>query len=261
MSDLSRKRRRTSVSTYEDVAPPSNPMRTTPLSVAATVPDRTYKEFSLYAQKKVVLATGAGSEAQNVIDFTPFSLYDHDSSGASGVQPYGLDQWNTFYDRYRVTTAIIDMTITPDNTWNTSADFGAYFAAVVTQSGSPPSGLSASTMTPTTLRQHQHDQKVKWFLTRPTGAAGTGGPVRPRYKMRLVLSGKRIWKMTKPDYLTDDDTAALFNANPVKNPVVNLFVMTGDGSEWAIATAVLFTYKITYRCQLIDRKLLPVSTK
>lgn len=253
----SKKRRRTTVHSSEHSLPASDPVATQVLGPLATVPPKTKKIFQLYAQKKVTLNTAVS--VQNVIDWTPFSLYDHDAGGASTKQAFGLDQWNTFYSKYRVNSAKISLKIVPDGTWSTLLDFGMYVVLVVAKDGTAVTGLGTSDMTPTTIRQHQHDQQVKWFWCKPIPASAGGAPTRPVYEMDLYCVGHKIWNQTVYEYSMDDETEALFTASPTKNPRVNMFFMTGDGSNIAVAAQVNVEYKITSYATLKDRQELPES--
>lgn len=69
----------------------------------ATVPDRLVLKMK-YVDNFQLIGAGGASRV-----FRLNSIYDPDTSVVNGHQPLGYDQWNTFYQKYRVFKAIVTL--------------------------------------------------------------------------------------------------------------------------------------------------------
>lgn len=160
------------------------------------------------------------------------SIYDPDRSGI-GHQPLGRDQWITWYNRYRVYKVSYVITFT-----NLDPDQSAT-VAVINQNGVP------------TYADESAFEQPGAFM-KVIGARD--GSSRTQIKGTVYLP--RLNGKTPSAYRANDDTQALFGANPAEILTQALVVApTLVGAEVNVG----YTIKYLYYCEMFDPLTLGIS--
>lgn len=160
------------------------------------------------------------------------SIYDPDRSGL-GHQPLGHDEWATWYNRYRVFK--VDYVIT----FNNLDESQAAIISVINQNGIPTYSNEAA-------------------FEQPGAYVKTIGPVSGmnRCQVKGSVYLPRLNGKTPGNYKANDDTQALFTANPSETLTQALVVAPVlPGSPVNIA----YTIKYMYHLEMFDPNTLGMS--
>lgn len=196
----------------------------------ATVPDRLILRMK-YVDNIVLSGIGGASRV-----FRLNSLYDPDTSVTNGHQPLGYDQWNTFYNKYRVFKAIV--TIKAMNTSSNSADAEQIGFVAGPDQAAPGFG----------------DQFFEQPHCKRVTISGRGGI--DKGTIRYTVSIPRVMGMASVVYKSNPNVASTFNNNPAEQVYGYLACRPLDGSSTSLVSCEV---SITYVCELFDRSAVPVS--
>lgn len=155
------------------------------------------------------------------------SIYDPNYTG-TGHQPYGYDQYNTFYNRYRVHRVdyVIGAAVVASNV-NGTAKVTLVHNNDSTSYGNP--NLAAESPLSTT--------KIV--------AGGT-----PVYFVGSIKP-ENVCGVTPTEY-KDDRFGAAFGANPTE--VIHMHLVASVGDNTALAdSAIFYNVQLTYTCEFSDR--------
>lgn len=160
------------------------------------------------------------------------SIYDPDRSGV-GHQPLGHDEWNTWYNRYRVYK--VDYIIT----FNNLDESQAAIVAVINQNGIPTYANEAA-------------------FEQPGAFVKTIGPVSGVNKCQVKGSVylPRLNGKSPSAYRANDDTQATFGANPsevLTQALVVAPVLAGSPVN------IAYTIKMMYHIEMFDPNTLGMS--
>lgn len=142
-------------------------------------------------------------------------------------QPYGRDQYNTFYGQYRVHYA--EVTITAVN--NSNLSLPVAFGLLLDNDGTMPSPL------PTKV-ERQRGKNVRVMTT------NSNSRVTP---LKLKVDMSKYWDTD----MADDDMGAIFASDPVKSCLAHLWVQTLDELNTA-GTNVWFQIEINQYTELTE---------
>lgn len=196
----------------------------------ATVPDRTILRMK-YVDNIVLTGIGGASRV-----FRLNSMYDPDTSVTNGHQPLGYDQWNTFYNKYRVFKADVVLTLT--NASSNAADTEQVGFVAYNDQASPPNGDA--------FFEQPHCKSVM--------LSGRGGMDKATIKYSVNLP--RILGMAPVVYKSSTDTSALFGANPAEQVLGAIFTRPIDGQSTSLVNVQVW---IQYHCELFDRTQITIS--
>jgi len=194
-------------------------------------PDRLIVRLPYYNQATIVGAAGVPLDTQ----FRLNSIFDPEVSTAIGQsQPLGSDQWNAFYNRYRVIG--VSVTVKVRNANNDAAYIGMIAnndtGALISESAYEQSRCTMKLLGST---QGGHDVITlkKWYnLANLTG--------RP-----------------KTAYISDDRYQAEFGADPAE--AIHLHIAAQPVSP-SIALNTHYSIRMVYLVELFDRKALAQSS-
>lgn len=194
---------------------------------APSFPQQMKVTMAYYDTHEISLSSGLANDYMYRLN----SIYDPNITSV-GHQPQGHDQWNQFYNRYRVDSVIAEVT------WPYVTADGASINCVI---------LANNSVTPITLATVANES--------PLGKSGdftTGSkPLKLRRRYDLaVING-----VSRTKYLTDDTFSAVFGGNPNEN--LTLHVITSQVSPTADAFG--FTIKLLYEVTMFDPITLGVS--
>lgn len=196
----------------------------------ATVPDRMVLRMK-YVDNFVLSGAGGASRM-----FRLNSIYDPDTSLTNGHQPLGYDQWDVFYQKYRVFKAVVTLKAT--NSSSNAADteqIGICAIANNTFLGSNDAFF-----------EQPHCKKAL--------LAGRGG--EDRATMTYSVDLPRILGQAPVVYKSNINTSSLFGANPVETVNLGIFSRPIDGQS---STLVSCEISITYFVELFDRSPVALS--
>lgn len=204
---------------------------TVPALKAAVVPDRLIVRLPYVNQSSITAAAGIPLDTQ----FRLNSIWDPEVSVAIGQsKPLGVNQWQNFYNRYRVIGANV------------------YLIARNTNSDAAYVGMVANNDTGSLLTEAAYEQsRVKFKMVGGT-AGGHDIVVMKRYFNLANLTGR-----PKVSYISDDRYQAEMTSDPLE--AIHLHICTQPASA-ALATSLHYSIKITYLVELFDRKALAQST-
>lgn len=196
----------------------------------ATVPDRTILRMK-YVDNIVLTGIGGASRV-----FRLNSMYDPDTSVTNGHQPLGYDQWNTFYNKYRVFKADVVLTFT--NSSSNNADTEQVGFVAYNDQASPPQGDA--------FFEQPHCKSVM--------LSGRGG--MDKGVIRYSVNLPRILGMAPVVYKSATTTSALFGSNPAEQVLGAIFVRPIDGQSTSLVSCQVW---IQYHCELFDRTQITIS--
>ncbi len=162
------------------------------------------------------------------------SIFDPDVT-AGGHQPLGRDEWNYFFNRYRVTG--IGYKFIASNTSTTE-----HAQCCVIQKPVATAITNANTMFETPY--------AKCRVLSPEGS-GTASVVFKGY-----MSAAKALGIKRIRYDTDDVYSAVMSANPAQTAYIHLYSI---GSDHVTLTMVRWTCILTYYVTLFDRHTLTES--
>lgn len=194
----------------------------------ATVPDRMVLKMK-YVDNFVLTGLAGATRV-----FRANSIYDPDTSLVNGHQPLGFDQWDVFYNKYRVFRA--DVVLKATNSSSNSAD--------TEQIGVCAFANNTYLANDDSFFEQPHCKKAL--------LSGRGGMDRSVIKYTVDIP--RILGMAPVVYKSTPNTASLFTTNP--SEIVNLGIFTRpiDGASTSLVSCEI---AITYYVELFDRS--PVS--
>lgn len=163
------------------------------------------------------------------------SIFDPDETGG-GHRPVGYDQFNTFYNRYRVWGVRVSVIFAP----KPSVTSTMFKVGVLVNN-------SISLRTEWDNSAEQQELTVK-------AVSPQAGPVTitKYYNLRTILG------QTKEQYRTDDRFQALFSANPSERMGIHFLAATMLGAAPG-STVVDYDIKLEYRVELFDPHPLATS--
>lgn len=198
---------------------------------AAVVPDRLIVRLPYVNQASIVAAAGIPLDTQ----FRLNSIWDPEVSVAIGQsKPLGTNQWQAFYNRYRVIG--VNVYLIARNTNNDAAYVGIC-----------ANNDSGSLLTEAAYEQSRTNLKM-------IGATSGGHDVAvfKKYYNLANLTGR-----PKMSYISDDRYQAEMTSDPLEQ--IHLHIMTQPASA-ALATSIHYSLKMVYLVELFDRKALSQST-
>lgn len=196
----------------------------------ATVPDRTILRMK-YVDNIVLSGLGGASRV-----FRLNSLYDPDTSLTNGHQPLGYDQWNTFYNKYRVFKADVVLTFT--NSSSNPADTEQVGFVAYNDQASPPSGDA--------FFEQPHCKSIL--------LSGRGGMDKATIKYSVNMP--RILGMAPVVYKSNTQVASLFGTNPAEQVLGAICCRPIDGQSTSLVSVQVW---IQYHCELFDRTQITIS--
>lgn len=169
------------------------------------------------------------------------SLYDPYEPTAPGHQPLGFDQYQAFFQRYRVHATKVQVTwFDPGSVTGTELRVGIYASP---DSTNIPAGQDFS------------------IMRELPNAKQTHLSVAPGSSWRARLSGfyrlHRLQGVSKSDYNGDDDFEAEFGASPAKSPTVR--ILAWDPTSAMENANVWYEIKMTFYATLFKRRPLTQS--
>lgn len=198
---------------------------------AVVVPDRLIVRLPYVNQASIVGAAGVPLDTQ----FRLNSIFDPEVAVALGQsQPLGADQWNAFYNRYRVIGVNVQLTCR-----NTNTD-----AAHV--------GICANNDTGNLISEVAYEQSRATLKMVGSTAGGHDTVVFKKYYNLANLTGR-----PKFSYISDDRYQAQFDADPLE--AIHLHIMTQPASP-SLAVSLHYSLKMLYLVELFDRKALAASS-
>lgn len=190
------------------------------------VPDRLITKF-IYRDNINLSASGA--QSWQLKTFRLNSIYDPDLDVTNGHQPLGYDQWNIFYNRYRVFKAVVRIEIINNGTTGVQCALVPYnFEGVL-----PSPGGDAFYEQP-----HAITKVV-------AGSSGIN-----RVVLKKVIDIPRLLGKSHEQYRTAQQVASTFGNNPIEQVYGVVGVRTINDSA---APTVVAIATITYYTELYDR--------
>lgn len=195
------------------------------------VPDRMLLKMSY---KDNVSLAGASGITYAVKNFRLNSIYDPDLDIVNGHQPLGYDQWQVFYNKFRVYKAIVTATVINNNNGGIQCGLVPY---------NTPGILS--TVDDSTFEQPHAISKT---------IAGVNG--MNKTVIKKVVDIPRVLGKSHLQYRSSDEVASLFGNNPVEECRLALVARQVNDSSAPACAAVI---NITYFVELYDRKTQAIS--
>lgn len=182
-----------------------------------------------YEHRQIASTTGA----KNFATFRLMGIFDPDY-GVGGHQPYGHDQYSTFYNEYQVVGAKVVSRFTWHN---------------------PPSGSAIGVMCyaipdeDTTLPTDVDTMVERYGL-------GSTRVLKPDSKATVTIttyfSAKKWYKMSKTALLAEHQLRAQFGADPFRTPYLNVGIQSLDGTS--TSEPVHMENRIMYIVKLLEPK-------
>lgn len=198
---------------------------------ANVVPDRLIVKLPYFNQSSITAAMGTPIDVQYRLN----SIFDPEVSVAIGQsQPLGADQWNAFYNRYRVIGVSVKVIAR-----NAGAD-----AAYV--------GMIANNDTGSLLTEAAYEQSRCSMKMIGSTAGGHDVCVLKKWYNLANLTGR-----PKSAYISDDRYQAQFDTDPAE--AIHLHLATQPVSA-AVALNMHYSIRMVYLVELFDRKALAQSS-
>jgi len=214
-------------------ARPSGPFKS--FNTTDPFPVKMYKK--LHYSENHVLATGAFQQFGAEQIYRCNSVWDPDQT-STGHQPYGMDQLEILYRKYKVTAILLELT------WTDPSEDGLSVGICFQP---PGSGYSLTGKSPQTLREQPMS------ITRSINNTGSQKGSIKQYFPISTLSG-----LTNLQFKADVD---LFTApvaeNPPAVPLLRFAVASDRNTQSA---TIIFQTKITYYTTFYERKQLNMSS-
>jgi len=198
---------------------------------ALVVPDRLIVKLPYFNAAVLTAANGVPLDAQYRLN----SIYDPDRTGV-GHQPLGYDNWNSFYNRYRVFKVGYNIQIT-----NVTAVAAACIGGLTATNGVLGQATDASAF------EQPHCRKFQIGNSAGTSTKSLKGFINLPY-----VSGRPVVA-----YKTDDRYAAPFGMNPEEALTLALQFL---GVDSQIGMTLHISVKLVYFCELYDPKILTLSS-
>lgn len=204
------------------------------LSNKTPLPER-YKAKFRYAQT-VQVSTGSAGVTGTSQRYSLSSMYDPDITGL-GHQPYGFDQFDAFYGKYKVDKCKVTLV------WST---VGAS-SDVACLSAIQPSNV-ATNISGTNLDTLIEKQICNSIYLSPSG---NNRVVEQTFTVDL----RKIFGVKSGQY-DDEAYEAAFNASPTNQVYLDVNVASPSGASSVTCTCSVL---IEYMCTMFNRKVLPQS--
>lgn len=163
------------------------------------------------------------------------SIYDPDYAVVNGHQPLGFDQWSTFYQKFRVYKAFVQMTVI-NNTSNG------------VQCGLLPYNADLGNISVVDDAVFEQPHAVTKTVS---GQAGMNKIV-----LKKMIDIPRILGRSHIQYKSADTTASTFTTNP--QDICNIAFLCRSIDQ-TTSPSVQVILNITYYVELFDRKGVPLS--
>lgn len=197
-------------------------------SRSTLVPDRMFTRLR-YSELVGLTYTGVGVSAY--YQFRVNSIFDPNLTGI-GHQPLGHDEWQLFYNRYRVRGMKYRVTFT-----NTSATDQVEFALQLRPNSTVDTNFDSIRESP---------------ITTARGILGTEGSGQACKSASGYASVAKIRGIPRGRLQYDSDYQAVFGNSPPITPMLNLFVQNQAADTSAV---VLARVDLVYLCEFNDRKI------
>lgn len=185
-----------------------------------------------YAES-VTVTTGGGTNARYAFNLN--SIFDPNRTG-TGHQPYGHDQAQTIYNRYRVIGC--KWAVSVSNISNT-----------IQYQNCQLSALPANTDSGFVLNSEIRENPRARYLVQSTQA-----PVRT---LTGYVDIKSLMGRNKSQYMADDNYQAQFGASPSELAVLN--IQAGNLADLPETQTYAFMVELVYTVECFDGKVLPAS--
>lgn len=205
----------------------------------STVPDRMVLRMK-YTDNIILDGNGTGVPGGSPFVARAFrlnSIFDPDTSTVAGHQPLGYDQWNVFYNKYRVYKAGVTIRLANSAANSANAIQAGFFAYNANGAGKV---IDDSTF------EQPHMKKVT--------LGGRGG--QDRGLINYTVDVPRILGMAPVVYKSVASTSSLFGANPLESINGTVVIRSIDGQSVPLVSA---TVDIVYYVELFDRMVAPIS--
>lgn len=153
------------------------------------------------------------------------SIFDPDRTG-TGHQPLGRDQWNNFYNRYRVISCTADIYIK-----NLTTGTGLMFGVVGNNESTPINNTAAI--------EQSHSKFM--MVGQSTG--------KDTIHLRRKFYNPRITGRTAMQYMADDTYGAVFSSNP--SEIICLHCVGYDPAGTQVSYQM--NVRLLYTCEFYDR--------
>ncbi len=198
---------------------------------ANIVPDRLIVRLPYFNQSTIVGAAGVPLDTQYRLN----SIFDPEVSVSIGQsQPLGADQWNAFYNRYRVIGCSVTIKVR-----NAGAD-AAYI------------GMIANNDTGNLISEAAYEQSRCTMKMLGSTAGGHDVITLKKWFNLANLTGR-----PKTSYISDDRYQAQFDADPLE--AIHLHIASQPVSP-SIALNCHYSIRMVYLVELFDRKALAQSS-
>lgn len=190
------------------------------------VPDRLLIKLNY---KDNISLAGTSPATYAIKNFRLNSIYDPDLDIINGHQPLGYDQWQVFYNQYRVYKATVTCTVVNNNNGGIQAALLPY---------NTPGTINS--IDDSAFEQPHVVSKI---------IAGQNG--MNKVVLKKTFDIPRILGKSHVQYKSSDVTAAAFPTNPIEECRLAVIArQVNDNSAPACAAVI----SITYHCELFDRK-------
>lgn len=161
------------------------------------------------------------------------SIYDPDVAITTGHQPLGYDQWQVFYNKYRVFKAQVKITIVNEGETSLRAAFVPY-------------------------NSQAYPQTDDSFFEQPHAVSRVVAPISGMNRTTIVktIHCPRLMGKSSDQYRSSELTSALFGSNPQEQVWGRIGVSQLDGDEGATAYAL---FEVIYHVELYDRTAQTIS--
>jgi len=198
---------------------------------ALVVPDRLIVKLPYFNAALINGAAGVPIDTQYRLN----SIFDPEVSVAIGQsQPLGTDQWNAFYNRYRVIGAHV--TVRARNAGSDAANIG----------------MVANNDTGALISEAAYEQSRCSMRMMGSTSGGHDVVVLKKYFNLANFTGR-----PRAAYISDDRYQAEFGADPLE--AIHLHLATQPVSP-SIALNMHYSIRISYTVELFDRKALAQSS-
>lgn len=177
-----------------------------------------------YAQNGVLTEGAVGLGAYQ--SFAINSAFDPDFSGG-GLQPLGFDQYAQFYGRYRVLSCKVEVTFA-----NRSATDQILVGMYATPQSTLPAVATAWRIQPMPA-------------CRSATLSGTNGGPAVRV-MRASVDLPNVLGLTRREFQTDMDFAALFSASPARVAYLHIWTQAMLSNVAAVTWAVKLYFDVEF---------------
>lgn len=199
-------------------------------SLAMVVPPETFVELK-YVDQFILNPTSSSTD--NYV-FRANSLFDPNYTGA-GHQPYGYDQWATFYSSWVVFDATLVYTCTPPNLSTTTPQINNTVLFVTKRRTDPTAFADINTAI-------EDPYCMKYVMT-------SGYQKQPR--LSVNLNSPKFLGVTREVYINSSE----YSGATGSNPTIQTYIICGAGTTYAGTNnpdPVYCTAELTYRVKFYN---------